>query len=668
MSGERRPGRRGSAPGRLPPVAVVEILVVDSDGFATARPVGGRAGAAGREIRLAPSASAGQAVAAGERVLARLDRTPDGPYRAEIIRRLAEPRPRTLLGIYDADGGAGRLRPTDGRRPRAYRVARRDSGGAEPGELVRAEAQPARRPGPGTARVLERLGAGPPWRIASLVAIAGHGIPDRFPQGALDEAAALPPEPQEGREDLRALPLMTIDDATARDFDDAVWAEADDPETNPGGHRAIVAIADVAWYVRPGSELDRAARARGNSVYFPDRVVPMLPEPLSEGRCSLTPGVDRLCLAVHLKIAADGSLRGHRITRAVMRSAARETYETVQTVLDGGPPSPGPRGAAIAALHGVYRALARARARRGTLELDLPEYRAVMAPEGGVERIERRRTLTAHKLIEELMIAANVAAAETLTRLGRACIHRVHAPPDPARVEALRPLLDSFGLPLPRRARDFARLLARAADEDAAEILHEAVLRTQAKAAYAADTPGHFGLGLPLYCHFTSPIRRYADLVNHRAAIAALNLGAGGADGAPEDIARHVSETERRAADAEREAMDRLLAAYLAKRAGARFAARIGGITRAGLFLRFDESGANALVPASFLPISPIRPDANGLRMLDRAGRTLYALGQQVTALLREVDIVTGRLVCTIAEDGDGRRAADRLQPEVRTL
>lgn len=657
MTAPGRRRRRGPA-GGLPPVGIVEILSVDADGFAEARPMRLPAGAAPPAIRLAPDSRPGRAVAAGDRVLARLTRRGAARYSAEVIHRLPEARPRRVLGIYDPAGG-GRLRPTDRRVRHEIRVARRDAMGARAGELVRAEIGPGRGAGPAEARVLERLGAGEPWRTASLVAVEGHGIPDRFAQAALDEAAAARAAPADGREDLRSVPLATIDDEEARDFDDAVWAAPDADPGNPGGFRLVVAIADVAWYVRPGSALDAAARERGNSVYFPDRVVPMLPEALSNGWCSLQPGQDRPCLAVHMRIDAEGNLRSHRFARALMRSAARLTYRCVQEALDGGPaPAPGP---GIAALGAAGAALARARARRGTLELDIPERRVVMAAAGGVEAVERRRTLPAHRLIEDLMIAANTAAAETLERRGRLCVYRVHEAPDAARVAALRTLLDGMGLALPRGARlrphHFTRLLERAAGHDGAALLHEAVLRTQAQAVYGLDNLGHFGLGLARYCHFTSPIRRYADLLVHRALLAALGLGAGGAEGGREalgEAARHVSATERRAAAAEREAVDRLCAVHLRDRAGAAFAARVSGITRAGLFLRLEETGAEALAPASLLPGGPVRVDASGFQAADRSGRTVWRLGQKLTARLREIDVVTGSILCAVAGDDGG--------------
>ncbi len=656
MSGGRTRGRqKGPGTKGLPPVGVIQILSIDSDGFARARPARWPEGAPCPEIRLEPDGRPGRAVGAGDRVLAKLNRDRSGGYLAKTIRRLPAERPNTVLGIFEIVDGKGRLRPTNRRVKSEFRITRRDDKGARPGELVRAEVRPSDRAGLPEARVLERLGGGEPWRTASLIAIEEHGIPDRFSPAALGEAGAADAAPLGLREDLRAVPLMTIDDETARDFDDAVWAEPDPDPANAGGFHLIIAIADVAWYVRPRSALDADARVRGNSVYFPDRAVPMLPAALSNGWCSLKPGEDRPCLAVHIRIDAHGNKRSHRFVRAMMRSAARQTYEGVQAAIagDGAVALNGE----IAALSAAYAALAGARDRRGTLELDIPERRIRMGADGRVAGIEYRQTLTAHRLIEAFMIAANVAAAETLEARSARCIYRVHEAPDAARVEALRELLSTFGLRLPRgqilQPRHFNALLERAASTGSAELLHEAVLRTQAQAAYGVDNLGHFGLALPRYCHFTSPIRRYADLLVHRALISALKLGEGGLgdgeDHTLDEVARHVSTTERRATAAEREAVDRLCASYLTDRIGAIMPARISGITKAGLFVRLHEAGADALVPLSMLPVRPARVDPNGFRLTDRRGRTSFQLGETLEVRVLEVDTTTGSILCAPA-------------------
>ncbi len=634
--------------GGLPPVAVLEVLDVDEDGIALARPYPVTEAASRPQIRILPDSREGGAIAAGDRILARIERIGADSYEARAMRRLPRERDRSVVGIYRRIGRDGRLEPTNRRVKTPYAIARSDSMGARHGELVRAETRPGRRLGLPHARITERLGQGSPVATASLIAIAEHGIPDRFPGEAIAEAEAAAATPLGEREDLRDIPLVTIDDESARDFDDAVWAGTD-PE---GGFRLIVAIADVARYVRPGSALDEAARERGNSAYFPDRVVPMLPEALSNGWCSLIPGEDRPCLAVHLRIDAEGRKREHRFVRGLMRSAARLTYGEVQATIEG---RSGEDVAPMDDLHRAYTALNRARRARGTLDLEIPERRVTLADDGSIASIERRRTLDAHRLIEEFMIAANVAAAETLEEASALCVYRVHDSPDEKRIEALRDVLGTLGLSLPRggalRAGHFSGLLDRVAGTPEAELVGEAILRAQAQAVYSTANIGHFGLALRRYAHFTSPIRRYADLMVHRSLIAARGLGEGGSDGGrdrAEATAEHISETERRAATAERDAVDRLCAIYLADRVGGEFAATIAGITRAGLFVRLDETGASALVPLSSLPFGPLRVDRNGGRLTDRRGRTVASLGDAVRVRLDDVDTRTGSLVCSV--------------------
>jgi ribonuclease R len=401
--------------------------------------------------------------------------------------------------------------------------------GAEPGELVLAEVRQGRpRLGLREVRVTERLGAPGGTRTLSLIAIHEHELPVEFSPEALDEATAAGPAELGKRTDLRALPLVTIDGADARDFDDAVWAEPDPDPGNPGGWHILVAIADVAWYVRPGGALDRAAFERGNSAYFPDRVVPMLPEALSTGWCSLNPDEDRPCLAAEMWIDGSGKARKHRFLRGLMRSAARLTYEQIQAARDGDREAVAEalHEPAIAPLYGAYESLLEARRARGTLELDLPERRVVLDEAGAVAAIERRERLDSHRLIEEFMIAANIAAARELETRRRPCMYRVHDQPDPVRIEALRQVLDSLDLRLARgqvmRAKLLNRVIERAKAHPAAAMVNMLVLRAQAQALYSPDNIGHFGLALTHYAHFTSPIRRYADLLVHRALIAGL--------------------------------------------------------------------------------------------------------------------------------------------------
>ena len=651
---EGRRARRRPA-GSLPPVTVLEVEGLDPDGALTARPQRWERDEPPPPIALDPAPSGVPEPGVGDRVLARLRPAAAGGYLARPMRVL-DAGPRRVVGVFHADGrGGGVIEPAGRRSGRDLAVQAGETAGARTGELVVGETREGRRLGPPDARVVERLGDVDSPGAISLAAIHAHGLPLHFPDRALAEAEALQPPALDGRADLRALPLVTIDGADARDFDDAVWAEADPAPDNEGGWRAVVAIADVAHFVRPGSALDRAARERGNSAYFPDRVVPMLPEALSADLCSLRPDVERACLAAHLRIGADGTLRGHRFERALMRSAARLTYDAVQAAADrGGEGLAAPVRAVLPALYGVYGALRAARARRGTLELELPERAVTLADDGTVARIDFAQRLDSHRLIEELMIAANVAAASALEARHGPCMYRVHDRPDKAKLDTLREFLKSRGLALPRggamRGDTFNRILAALDDPRDAGVASLMILRAQAQAAYSPRNIGHFGLGLARYAHFTSPIRRYADLLVHRALIEAYGLGPGGSGrdeaDALERLGAHISTTERRAQATERDAMDRYCAAFLADRVGATFHGRIAGVTRFGVFVALDETGAEGLVPGRTL--GQVRPRFDARRNTLSVGARTLRLGDPVTVTLSEADPVAGGLAFTL--------------------
>ena len=649
----RRKRRRPS--GTLPSVTVLEVEGLDSDGALTARPASWEEPDPPPPITLDPASGGVREPGVGDRVLARLRPAPDSGYLARPMRVL-DVRPRRVVGIFRADGrGGGTIEPADRRSRRDLAVRAEETAGARSGEMVVGETREGRRLGLLDARVVERLGDADSPGAISLAAIHGHGLPVRFPDAALAEAEELAAPGLDGRTDLRALPLVTIDGADARDFDDAVWAEADPAPDNPGGWRAVVAIADVAHFVRPGSAVDKAARERGNSAYFPDRVVPMLPEALSAGLCSLKPGEDRACLAAHLRIDAEGNLREWRFERALMRSAARLTYEGVQEAADeGGNGLPAPVRAAIPALYGVYGALRRARERRGALDLELPERVVTLGDDGAVAHVGFARRFDSHRLIEELMIAANVAAASALEARNAPCMYRVHDRPDTAKLDTLREFMRGRGIALPRggavRPDTFNRFLALLEDPRDVGVASLMILRAQAQAEYSPRNIGHFGLGLVRYAHLTSPIRRYADLLVHRALIAAYGLGDGGAGrgevAALEQVGAHISSTERRAQAAERDALDRYCAAYLAERTGAEFEGRIAGVTRFGVFVSLDETGADGLVPARTLGAGRPRFDARR-QTLDVDGRTL-CLGDPVVVTLEEADAMAGGLTFSL--------------------
>ncbi len=657
---ERSHGRRVGAPGVLPEYAVLMITGIDSDGEVLARPQIWKSEAPPPVIYMAPDRHGTPALGEGERVLARLAREPDGSYTGRVVRRIAGPPPR-ILGIFRLGPDGARLLSTDRRQRADCRIDDRDANGAEPGELVLAEILHTHRYGALQAKIVERIGHIDDPKAASLIAIYSHDIPTEFSATAIAEAEAARPVPLGQRTDLRRIPLVTIDGADARDYDDAVWAEPDPDPRNPGGWHLIVAIADVAHYVRPGSALDAEARRRGNSVYFPDRVVPMLPGALSNDLCSLRPDEERACIAVHLWIDRHGTKRRHQFVRGLMRSAARLTYEQVQAAREGASDeNAGPLvDGVIVPLYGAYQVLAEARRRRGTLDLDLPERQVFLGLDGRIERITARPRFDSHRLIEEFMIAANVAAAETLEERRQPCMYRVHDAPDPAKIEALREFLQTIGLSLAKgqviRPKMFTRLLEQAARTPHAEMVSELVLRAQAQAVYSPNNLGHFGLALSRYAHFTSPIRRYADLLVHRTLIAGLRLGEGGPpSGAQDDlgeIGEHISTTERRAAAAERDALDRYTAAYLSERIGQVMPGRISGVTRFGLFVTLLDSGADGLVPISTLGRDYWDHDEMHHALIGRSSGETYRLGDRIPVRLVEAEIATGGLILALAED-----------------
>ena len=648
QSGELTRGadHRVGAGAMLPDIMPVERIGSDAEGFPLARPLG-RADE-GPDIRLI--GAAGEELGVGERALARLFRRDTGEIEGEIIRRFDTDGGR-VVGVFHATRDGGLIVAADRRDKSEYRVLGHDAAALADGELVVAEALPSRRFGK-RARVLERLGPASAPGAISRMTLAAFDIPVEFPPAALAEADTARPIDPVGRADLRSLALVTIDDSDARDFDDAVWAEPDTDAANPGGWHLVVAIADVGAYVAPGSALDREAERRGNSVYFPDRVVPMLPEALSNDLCSLVPGENRPCLAAHLWIDAAGGKRRHRFERAMMCSAARLTYDAVQAAHDrpGDTPLPLPPER-LAALYGAFAALDRARQARGALMIDRAEYRVLLDPERRPVAVVPRARLDSHRLIEEFMILANIAAAEELEARHQACMYRVHDSPDPEKLAALRDFLDEMGIPGLALAKGqavrpalFNRVLERAAATPEAGIVNELVLRAQAQAVYSPNNIGHFGLALPRYAHFTSPIRRYADLLVHRALVGG---GAPARDGGETfgAIGEHISATERRAAAAERAALDRCRAALFSGAIGTVYAGRITGVASFGLFVTLPESGADGLIPISSLPYDYYDHDAARHRLVGRRSARIFALGDAATVILVEADPIGGRLV-----------------------
>ncbi|HEY1720897.1 MAG TPA: ribonuclease R [Magnetospirillaceae bacterium] len=654
---EKHRGRKLTGPGQLPDTTEIIITGTDRDGELIARPLEWKAGTAPPRIIMAPQRDK-QPLGVGDHVLAKLRRVRGTLYEGRAIRRLAE-GPTRVLGLYQRnERGEGRLLPTDRRQKAEYLVTDADANGASPGELVAAEILPGRAFGLRPARVVERLGSMSDPRAVSLISIHTHDIPYVFPADALREAKEAGPAPLGQRTDLRSVPLITIDGEDARDFDDAVWAE---PAEGNGWH-VIVAIADVSWYVRTGDPLDNEARRRGNSVYFPDRVVPMLPEELSNGWCSLKPKEDRPCMVVHLWLDSDGNRQRYKFERALMRSAARLTYNQVQAALDGKPDDITDMllEPVLRPLESAWKALNKERQRRGTMELELAERQVIIGPDGRIAAIKPRARLNAHRLIEDFMIAANVAAAEQIEAVHQPCMYRVHDQPSPERLEALRVVLESLGLNLPKGGRvtpgQFNIVLAKASQIPEARMVNEMILRSQAQAVYSPDNIGHFGLGLARYAHFTSPIRRYADLLVHRAIIAGLKLGDGGLlPGAVDEfhaLGEIISGTERRAATAERDALDRFTVLYLADRVGATFEGTVSGVQRYGLFITLDETGADGLLPVSALPEDFYFHDEQRQTLTGRRSGQVYKLGDGVTVRLAEANTLTGSLSFQIGDGG----------------
>jgi ribonuclease R len=644
--------------GTLPPVVLADITGRDSDGELLARPTEWDEATHGAPpvIRIATSRRArpGEVAGVGDRALLRVERTSEDETGGRVI-KLVDRAKHRMLGIFRSlPGGGGRLVPIDKKQlGRELTIARDHTGGAEDGDLVAVEVARHGRLGLPVGSVVERLGSLKNERAVSLIAIHAHGIPHVFSRSLVAEAEAAQPATLEGREDWREVPFVTIDPPDAKDHDDAVHAVPDPDPRNSGGHLVSVAIADVAYYVGPGTALDRAAAERGNSVYFPDRVVPMLPERISNNLCSLRPQEDRPALAVRMVIGADGHKRSHTFHRVMIRSAARLHYEQAQLAVAGRTDEVTEPIAEkiLTPLYAAYRAVRHARDERGPLDLELPERKIVLKSDGTVDRVIMPQRLESHRLIEEFMILANVAAAETCERARVPLIYRVHDEPSPEKLNALREFLTTLDISLPKggvlRPDAFNRILQRVKGRDIERLVNQVVLRSQAQAQYSPENFGHFGLNLRRYAHFTSPIRRYADLIVHRALIRSQKLGADGLSDSTDvatlaEVAATISATERRAMKAERETADRLIAHFLADRVGATFDGHISGVTRAGLFVELDETGADGLIPARYIGDEYFR--YNDATHSFTGNSATYRLGDPVTVELVEAAPVAGAL------------------------
>ena len=666
-------GRKGFAErGALPPVGVVDVVERDADGELWVRLAKGAEDAP--SARLAPDRNekAAGAPGLGDRLLVKFERVEDG-FEARMIKRLGQSAHK-VLGVIRKGKRETRVEPVDRRSKESLLIPEHAARDLRDGDLVLAQVGNAeRRYGPKAGKVLEVVGREDQPRAASLIAIHTHGLPIGFSDAADAEAGAAQAPTLQGRTDLRDTPLITIDPADARDHDDAVYAHPDDDPKNKDGWVVWVAIADVSAYVRYNTALDREARDKGNSTYFPDRVEPMLPHRLSSGLCSLVQGENRACLAVRMVFDKSGRKTGHRFVRGLMRSAAKLSYEQAQRAIDGHPDDQtGPLLESILRpLWAAYACMKRGRDARAPLAIETLERKVVIDKDGEVASITPRESLEAHRLIEEMMIQANVCAAETLEQKRIPLLYRVHEQPSQEKLFALADFLATIGVPWSKgetvRTDRFNRLLEQTRGGPHAEIVNEVVLRTQMQAHYSPDNVGHFGLNLQRYAHFTSPIRRYSDLVVHRGLIRGLGLGKDGL--LDEEIARmaetaeHVTMTERRSMAAERDATDRYMAAFLEERVGAEFAGRITGVTRFGLFVRLAETGADGLVPVSTLGNEYFQHDDKTHALVgERTGRR-WRLGTQVLVKLVEATPITGGLLFEMLSEPE---EADPTAPRPR--
>jgi ribonuclease R len=657
-------GRAFNKLGGVPRVTVLKIVVADDSGHVFGQPEHWEADTPAPKLRIIEKDRRG-ALGIGDRVLARTEERGE-KWVAHPLKKLAK-RQELVLGVLRQEGTRFWLTPVEKKERRELAVS--DVADGEAGDLVLCEV--SGRGGRVSARVDAVLGDPFAPKSFSLIAIHKYELPHAFSDAVLAEAKRVAKQPLGEREDLTHLPIVAIDPADARDHDDAIWAARDDDEGNKGGWKAIVAIADVSFYVRPDSALDKVARARGNSVYFPDRVVPMLPEELSADICSLREGEHRAAMACHLTIAKDGTLKAWRFTRAKIRVAANIAYEDAQAAIDASqeervelsspvcfmPEVEGPLPnalveTALKPLWGCWRALLAARNKREPLELDLPERQVVLDEKGRIESVAPRERLDAHRLVEDFMIAANVAAARALEAKKSPVMYRVHEPPSREKLEALKDYLETFGIEFTLgqviRPATFNRIIERVGESDARPEIMEQLLRTQMQARYAPERLGHFGLALGTYAHFTSPIRRYADLLVHRALVSAYRLGEGGLPPSDaekfEEIGEQISRLERRAMEAERETVDRYVAAYLADQVGQVVMCRITGVQPFGFFATVVEFGGDGLVPVSTIGEEYFRYGEKAQQLVGEETGTTFRMGQRLKLRIAEANPVSGSL------------------------
>jgi ribonuclease R len=664
---EKNHRSRLSIAGELPPVILIEISGIDSHGDLTATPTNWDHDQTAPRILMFAQDKRNK-LGLGDQALVRLTPNKDKGetgYVAKVIRKL-EKKSSQIMGIFRLeDENLAFVDPTDKKDRNRYLIAKNDWNGAQDGSLVLISLKPAnknsRQKKTKPAKVLKSFGSVDDARSISLIAIVSQGIPTEFPDDVLIAANHAEPPTLGKRTDLRDIPLITVDPSDARDHDDAIWAEMDPDPANKGGCHIIIAIADVAHYVKPGSPLDREAIKRGNSTYFPDRVVPMLPEVLSNGLCSLHEGEDRYTMAVHLWFDKQGKKLRHKFVRGLMKSHASLSYEEFQNARDG---KPSKRAAdlvdnVINPLYMAYEILWKGREYREPLNLHLPEKKIMLDDEGHVESIEDRFVLDAHKLVEEFMIQANVAAAEELERHSTPCMYRIHEQPSFDKLEGLRQFMESIDLNLAKgqviKPKIFNNLLRKVTGTPHENVLGTIILRTQMQAKYSAENHGHFGLALTRYAHFTSPIRRYADILVHRGLIKALKLGKDGLSaydvGNMVDIGEHISDTERNSMVAERQSTERYIAHFMKTKIDEEFEGRINGVHRAGLFITLNQTGAEGFIPMATLTGDYFHYDKEHHLIEGERSGLIYQLGDSVCVKLREANPISGGLIFELVDE-----------------
>tara|TARA_A100001011_G_scaffold143638_4_gene151763 strand:+ start:13890 stop:16085 length:2196 start_codon:yes stop_codon:yes gene_type:complete len=671
---EKSHGKKYFLSGKLAPVGIIEIIEIDEFGDLIAKPCNWKYQIPYPKIIIKfnkQRKSFNSILKYGDTILARLSLVSENTYNASVIKKLEQSK-KSVIGIYEKTPNGGLLKPTDKKFRYEYTVTSDGQNGAKSGDLVLGEITSQKKFGKNIALISKIFNFNKAFKNQqpfSNIALHENEIPFTFNDTILEQVNNLGNFSNKLREDLRNIPLITIDDHDAKDFDDAVFAEPWKHEENSNGWHIIVAIADVAWYVREGMELDQEAFDRGNSVYFPDMVVPMLPEKLSNDLCSLKPNEDRPCLAVHIWIDGNGNMIEFKFIRGLMRSFARLNYQQVQMVIEGKADIEISKFSkdAIEPLFLAYKALCKAKNDRNPLDLELPEKRIILNNDGKISDVIQRPRYDSHKLIEEFMITANVAAATELEKKSKKFLYRIHAEPPAKNLESLRSFLKSLGYTLSKgqvlAPLNFNQILKKSKNSDVYEAITQMILRSQSQAVYSAENIGHFGLSLRRYCHFTSPIRRYSDLIVHRALISANSLGEGGfskEDLDIESIAEHTSIAERRASKAERQSTDRFAAAYLSDKIGENFQGKVNGIAKFGLFISLDKIGIDGLIPIRSLSDDFYKFDER--RMLLKGSRkgVTFSLGMCVKVKIKESNPISGTLLLELVDTYHRSKSPER--------